>query len=220
VQSLAYGNQMIERLSWIVAEQVEPINAAALVVADSIGEGHRVWIAETTHCLHDEVTYRAGGLMAVHKLGDPIAIERGDVVVIGTNAGTNAITVDLALISRERGAPSIALTQLPYEMDPRLVPEHSSGKRLSEVADIVIDLGNSGIGCHASTGNVDDLLSRHRAALRARNPTAHLGQYADARCPRREPGPLRRVPRLADRVFFRRIETQGTSSFPSARAIP
>jgi uncharacterized phosphosugar-binding protein len=141
VQSLAYGNQMIERLSWIVAEQVEPINAAALVVADSIGEGHRVWIAETTHCLHDEVTYRAGGLMAVHKLGDPIAIERGDVVVIGTNAGTNAITVDLALISRERGAPSIALTQLPYEMDPRLVPEHSSGKRLSEVADIVIDLG-------------------------------------------------------------------------------
>ena len=45
------------------------------------------------------------------------------------------LTVDLALISRERGANSIALTQLPYEMDPRLVPEHASGKRLSEVAE-------------------------------------------------------------------------------------
>lgn len=141
MQSLDFGNRMIERMSWIVTEQLAPINIAAQAVADCIGGGHRVWIAETTHCLHDEVTYRAGGLMAVHKLSDPIAIERGDVVVIGTNAGTNALTVDLALISRERGAPSIALTQLPYELDPRLTPEHPSGKRLSEVADFVIDLG-------------------------------------------------------------------------------
>lgn len=136
-----FGTQMIERVSWIVAEQMEPINAAAAAIADAIGSGHRVWIAETTHCLHDEVTYRAGGLMAVHKLADPIAIEPGDVVMIGTNAGTNALTVDLALLSRERGAVTIALTQLPYEMDPRLTSEHVSGKRLSEVSDIVVDLG-------------------------------------------------------------------------------
>ena len=141
MQSQAYGNRIIERLSSIVTEQLEPINAAALAVADAIGSGHRVWIAETTHCLHDEGTYRAGGLMAVHRLTDPIAIESGDVVLIGTNAGTTALTVDLALTSRQRGATSIALTQLPYEMDPRLIPEHPGGQRLSEEADIVIDLG-------------------------------------------------------------------------------
>ncbi|MCA9860433.1 MAG: hypothetical protein KC438_11960 [Thermomicrobiales bacterium] len=79
--------------------------------------------------------------MAVHKLSDPVAIEQGDVVIIGTNAGTTALTVELALISRVRGATSVALTQLAYELDPRLIPEHESGERLSDVADIVVDLG-------------------------------------------------------------------------------
>lgn len=132
---------MLERLSWIVAEQLGSIDEAARAVAESIGTGHRVWIAETSHCLHDEGTFRAGGLMAVHKLSDPVGIETGDVVLIGTNAGTTHLTVDLALIAHERGATSIALTQVAYEMDPRLTPEHPSGKRLAEVADIVIDLG-------------------------------------------------------------------------------
>jgi uncharacterized phosphosugar-binding protein len=132
---------MLERLSWIVTEQIEPINAAALAVADAIAAGHRVWIAETSHGLHDEVTFRAGGLMAVHRLNDPVGIEAGDVVVVPTNAGTTQMTVDFALIGKERGATTVALTQVDYEMDSRLTPEHASGKRLSEVAGIVVDLG-------------------------------------------------------------------------------
>lgn len=136
-----FSNQVLARLEHMVDGQSATIEASAVAIADAIGSGHRVWIAETTHCLHDEGTYRAGGLMAVHRLTDAVAIEGGDVVLIGTNAGTTVTTVDLALISRERGAASIALTQLAYEMDPRLVPEHASGKRLSEVADIVVDMG-------------------------------------------------------------------------------
>ncbi len=136
-----FATQVLARLGSMIEGQSSVLETAAIGIAGSISSSHRVWIAETTHCLHDEGTYRAGGLMAVHRLIDPIAIEAGDVVLIGTNAGTTALTVDLALISRERGATSIALTQLPYEMDPRLVPEHPSGKRLAEVADIVVDLG-------------------------------------------------------------------------------
>lgn len=136
-----FASQLLERLGVMAEQQSLVIEESALAVADSIGSGHRIWIAETTHCLHDEGTYRAGGLMAVHRLSDSISIEAGDVVLIGSNAGTTALTVDLALISRERGATAIALTQLAYEMDPRLTPEHPSGKRLSEVAGIVVDLG-------------------------------------------------------------------------------
>ncbi len=136
-----YSTQVLARLERMADDQAVAIEAGSAAVAGAIGNGHRVWIAETTHCLHDEGTYRAGGLMAVHRLADPVAIEGGDVVLIGTNAGTTALTVDLALISRDRGATSVALTQIPYEMDPRLVPEHASGKRLSEVADIVVDMG-------------------------------------------------------------------------------
>ena len=61
--------------------------------------------------------------------------------MIPTNAGTTHKTVDFALIGRERGATTVALTPMAYETDPRLIPEHASGKRLNEVADIVVDLG-------------------------------------------------------------------------------
>jgi uncharacterized phosphosugar-binding protein len=139
--SLDYANKILERLSSIVSDQIEPINAAALAIADAIGTGHRVWIAETSHGLHDEVTFRAGGLMAVHRLSDPVGIEAGDVVVVPTNAGTTHATVDFALIGKERSATTVALTPMSYETDPRLTPEHVSGKRLNEVADIVVDIG-------------------------------------------------------------------------------
>lgn len=136
-----YANRMLERLGAMTREQQNSIDTAAESVATAIGNGHRIWIAETSHGLHDEGTFRAGGLMAVHKLSDPIGIEAGDVVIVPTNAGTTHLTVDLALIAKTRNARSIALTQVAYEMDPRLVPEHPSGQRLSEVADIVVDLG-------------------------------------------------------------------------------
>lgn len=136
-----FASKMLARLDTMVQEQQGPIDTAANAVADALADGHRVWIAETSHGLHDEVTFRAGGLMAVHRLSDPVGIEAGDVVVIPTNAGTTHATVDFALIGNERGATTVALTQLAYETDPRLTPEHSSGKRLSDVADIVVDLG-------------------------------------------------------------------------------
>jgi DNA-binding MurR/RpiR family transcriptional regulator len=48
--------------------------------------------------------------MAIHILDDPIAIDTGDVVLIGTNAGTTVQTVQTAMIARSRGATSVALT--------------------------------------------------------------------------------------------------------------
>lgn len=136
-----FANNMLARLKTMIESQHEPIEAAAVAIVDALGEGHRVWIAETSHGLHDEVTARAGGLMAVHRLDDPVGIEAGDVVVIPTNAGTTHKTVDFALLGKERGATTVALTQVAYEMDPRLTPEHASGQRLSEVVDILVDLG-------------------------------------------------------------------------------
>lgn len=131
---------MLARLATVAETQNTEIEHAAKAVADALANGHRIWIAETSHGLHDEVTYRAGGLMAVHRLSDPVAIEAGDVVMIPTNAGTTELTVEMALIGNERGATTVALTQVDYEMDPRLTPEHPSGQRLNEVATIVIDL--------------------------------------------------------------------------------
>jgi len=136
-----YFDALMTRLDRMGRDQRPAIEQAGAAVAEAIGAGHRVWVAKTTHCLHDELTFRAGGLMAIHILDDPIAIDAGDVVFIGTNAGTTVQTVQTAMIARARGATSVALTQLPYETDPSVIPDHPSGKRLYEVADIVVDLG-------------------------------------------------------------------------------
>jgi uncharacterized phosphosugar-binding protein len=136
-----YLDAIQRRLDLLGGAQLPAIEQAGQAVADAIASGHRIWVSRTTHCLDNEVTSRAGGFMAIHVLDDPISIEAGDLVMIGTNAGTTVLTVELANIARDRGATSVALTQLAYETDPGAPAEHPSGKKLNEVADIVIDLG-------------------------------------------------------------------------------
>ncbi|WP_370616534.1 sugar isomerase domain-containing protein [Mumia sp. Pv 4-285] len=60
-----------------------------------------------------------------------------DVFVIASNSGVNGSIVGTALKAKENGNPVIAVTSL--EHTTRVTPKHPSGKRLSEVADVVID---------------------------------------------------------------------------------
>jgi uncharacterized phosphosugar-binding protein len=79
--------------------------------------------------------------MTVDVLEDAGQVAAGDVVILGISAGTGADIVDLALALRTARGTVIALTQLPFETDPRIPREHPSGRLLHEVADAVIDLG-------------------------------------------------------------------------------
>lgn len=137
----AYLDAMRARVDLLGGSQLPAIERAGQAAANAVAGGHRIWISKTTHCLHDEVTFRAGGFMAIHSLDDPIAIEHGDVVLIGTNAGTTVLTVEIASIARERGATVVALTQMAYEGDAAAPAEHPSGQKLHQVCDILIDLG-------------------------------------------------------------------------------
>lgn len=137
-----YGEVVVARIEHVVTTQLPAIEAAAALVAAAIGDGGRVWVSQTSHTLHLEATHRAGGLMAVHVLEDVRAVEPGDVVLVGTSAGTTSGPVDLAIDSRQRGAKVIALTSVGFETDPRLAAEHPSGRLLHELADVVVDLGS------------------------------------------------------------------------------
>lgn len=64
-------------------------------------------------------------------------IHAEDVFVIASNSGVNASIVGMALALKERGHSVIAVTSL--EHTNAVEPKHASGKRLSDVADIVID---------------------------------------------------------------------------------
>jgi len=159
--SAAYLRRTIAILEELSASQAEPIERAAAAVADAIAAGHRVFVAATSHVLHSELYLRAGGLAAVHTLGEAPDLaspmlsieagllrgdgdfvpERGDVVIVGTNAGTDAGTVQVAIAARDAGLTVIGLTCVAYERHPDVVVEHPSGAKLVDVADILIDVG-------------------------------------------------------------------------------
>lgn len=60
-----------------------------------------------------------------------------DVFLVASNSGVNGSVVGLALKAKEAGHPVIAVTSL--EHTNAVTPKHPSGKRLAEIADVVID---------------------------------------------------------------------------------
>ncbi|EAP99698.1 hypothetical protein JNB_06004 [Janibacter sp. HTCC2649] len=60
-----------------------------------------------------------------------------DVFIIASNSGVNSSIVGMALALKERGHQVIAVTSLEHTR--AVEPKHASGKRLSEIADVVID---------------------------------------------------------------------------------
>jgi uncharacterized phosphosugar-binding protein len=64
-------------------------------------------------------------------------VTENDVFVIASNSGVNGSIVGVALWAKEHGHRVIAVTSL--EHTARVEPKHPSGKRLSEIADVVID---------------------------------------------------------------------------------
>jgi len=65
------------------------------------------------------------------------SIGPNDAFVIASNSGVNGSIVGLALLAKANGHPVVAVTSLEHTM--RVEPKHASGKRLSEVADVVLD---------------------------------------------------------------------------------
>lgn len=73
----------------------------------------------------------------VDELMSTVPVGEKDVFLIASNSGVNGSIVGTALWAQERGHRVIAVTSL--EHTSRVEPKHPSGKRLSEVADVVID---------------------------------------------------------------------------------
>jgi uncharacterized phosphosugar-binding protein len=67
-------------------------------------------------------------------LADP---DPNDVFIIASNSGANGSVVELALLAKQRGHRVIAMTSL--EHSGAVPSRHGSGRRLFEVADVVID---------------------------------------------------------------------------------
>lgn len=150
----------------IEAEQMGAIEKAADVIAGAVANGGVVHLFGTghSHMLGEEVFYRAGGLVPVNTIFEPslmlhdgpakssrlerlsgfarcildeTSTKSGEPIIIISNSGINAVPVEMALEAKTRDLVVIALTSVAASMT--LPPRHSSGKRLYELADIVLD---------------------------------------------------------------------------------
>jgi uncharacterized phosphosugar-binding protein len=63
----------------------------------------------------------------------------GDLLILFSHSGINNVIVDMALAAREQGLAVVGVTSVPHSSNAPA--RHSSGKRLFEVADFVIDTG-------------------------------------------------------------------------------
>ena len=152
-------------LGEVAATQGEALEGAARLVADSVAAGGMLHLFGAGHSqlLGLDAYVRAGGLACVHPILDPALspatgldlaraeraeghgsallagedLRPGEVVLIASNSGVNATPVEVALGCRERGLRVVALTNL--EQAKATAPRHSSGSRLHELADVVID---------------------------------------------------------------------------------
>ncbi len=66
-------------------------------------------------------------------------LRQGDVVAVGSVSGRNVRPVEIARVCRERGIKTLAFTSLAYTA--KVTSAHPSGKKLADVADVVIDNG-------------------------------------------------------------------------------
>lgn len=73
----------------------------------------------------------------VDELFDLSPVGPADVFLIASNSGVNGSIVGLALRAKAEGHKLIAVTSLEHTM--RVEPKHPSGKRLIDVADVVLD---------------------------------------------------------------------------------
>lgn len=157
----------IRRLLNIVEEsQSKAILEAADLICQALQTGHILHVFGTGHghMLAEELFYRAGGLLPVNAILDSglmlhdgalasSSLERlpgyakivlskhvlqpGDVLLIASNSGVNAVPVEAAMVARDIGLKVIALTSLTHS---KSVPaRHPSGKKLFELADVVLD---------------------------------------------------------------------------------
>ncbi len=164
-----YFTEAAAALARVAETQREPIGRAAGLLVEAIRAGRSLFSFGATHSfiLTEELVYRTGGLMLVNPIyphgmnlsvrpmtqtsrferipglgaellaGSPAAA--GDVLILASTSGRNAVTIDMALAAKEKGIRVIGITALAYTK--AVASRHASGKKLVDLCEVVIDNG-------------------------------------------------------------------------------
>jgi uncharacterized phosphosugar-binding protein len=96
-----------------------------------------VFGGEPPQILHDDKLERDPGI--AHRLYELAGPGPRDVFVMASQSGINGCVVELALLVKQRGHALIAVTSTQHTA--RVSPRHPSGRRLADIADVVLDNG-------------------------------------------------------------------------------
>jgi uncharacterized phosphosugar-binding protein len=96
-----------------------------------------VFGGERPEILHNDKLERDPEI--AHRLYALAAPRPADVFVMASQSGINGCVVELALLVKQRGHHLIAITST--EHTARVSPRHPSGRRLADIADVVLDNG-------------------------------------------------------------------------------
>jgi uncharacterized phosphosugar-binding protein len=167
-KATTYAETMQGLLQEIVDTQMEGIQQAAELIADAIAKDGILYTFGTghSHIIAEDVSYRAGGLAPVDAMNEPsltghhkvvqsefmervegmaevmlnyYGLSSKDVLVVISNSGRNAAPIEMAMGAQRRRVPVIAITSLAHSKGTQ--SRHSSGKKLYQFADVVIDNG-------------------------------------------------------------------------------
>ncbi|MBR0143851.1 MAG: SIS domain-containing protein [Clostridia bacterium] len=151
----------------VLTSQRDALEKAAEAVADATQNKKSVFAFGASHAglITQELFYRTGGLVTINPIRAPgmmldmtpitgtSKLERlegygklilegekigeGDLLILHSVSGRNAVAIDMAAEAKRRGVKIVALTNM--NTSSAVASRHSSGKKLYDFADILID---------------------------------------------------------------------------------
>ncbi|MFB4282014.1 sugar isomerase domain-containing protein [Nonomuraea sp. MTCD27] len=168
---MTYASKVLDLAHQVAERQAEPVRRAAALIVTSIRAGGVVNAFGSGHseAIAMEIAGRAGGLVpsnrltprdlvlyggrpasvltpelerdptVAHQIYDLAPVAPEDVFVLVSSSGVNGTVVELAGIVKDRGHRLIAITSV--EHSTRMTSRHPSGRKLLDLADVVLDNG-------------------------------------------------------------------------------
>lgn len=161
-----YFNSLLPKLTTLVKTNQKALSQATDLFTQAIVKDNMIQVLGTghSHMIGLEGFIRAGGLGNINAILDSVlltsdgalrgsAMEKlsglaeviwndqnispNDVIMVISNSGRNALPIEFAQIAKSKGHSVIAITSV--EQSSKYPSRHSSGQKLMDIADIIID---------------------------------------------------------------------------------
>lgn len=162
-----YLEQVERVLGNVVETQSEKIEKAAKIVSECLAKDGMLYVfgCGHSHIIGEDLFYRAGGTVPVCAMLDSDLMLHGgavksshyermsglakpifdrycltakDVLMVVSTSGINSVPIEMAMCAKEKGIQVIAIVSMAYAKDKS---RHMSGKKLHDIADLVLDNG-------------------------------------------------------------------------------